>query len=177
MTHQARQYSDEPGWPGQDAGRLMSGLATEALIGHLVARYHNALRLLFPRVIATARTIERLHSDHPDCPHGLANFLKILSDELSDHFDKEQDDLFPSMLHSPQHNLRFPIDRRRAEHEDFSDQLDTLRRLTNAFTAPDHGGSEWRLLYDTCRQLDNNLRLHIHFENDVLFPRFETAAR
>lgn len=157
--------------------RKVSELSNADLIDYVIGRYHTALRSLFPKLIPAARTVERLHSDHPDCPHGLANVLKVLSDELSDHFDKEQDELFPSMLHSPQHNLRFPIDRRRAEHEDFADQLDTLARLTNNYVAPDHTGSDWRMLYDTCRRLDNDLRLHIHFEEDVLFPRFEMAAQ
>lgn len=165
-----------PGTTGTGEPGTVSGLTTPVLISYLTRRYHDALRNLFPKLIAAARIVERLHSDHPDCPRGLANLLSVLSDELSDHIDKEQDDLFPSMLHSPGHNLRFPIDRRRAEHEDFADQLDTLHRLTNGFVAPDHGGSEWRMLYDTCRRLNNDLRLHIHFEDDVLFPRFEAAA-
>jgi regulator of cell morphogenesis and NO signaling len=59
-----------------------------------------------------------------------------------------------------------------AEHVDVVEQLDELARLTTDFTPPQGACTTWRALYEMCRKLDEDLREHMHIENNILFPKF-----
>ena len=49
--------------------------------------------------------------------------------------------------------------------------LRELRSLTNDFLPPKDSSPKWSLLYRGLRSFDTELALHIHIENEVLFPR------
>jgi len=57
------------------------------------------------------------------------------------------------------------------EHENAGRALDEIRRLTAAFTPPPHACATYRGLYEGLRELEHDLHLHIHLENNILFPR------
>ena len=58
------------------------------------------------------------------------------------------------------------------EHEDVLEQLRGLARLTADFTPPEGACTTWRALYASCREIDADLRDHMHLEINVLFRRF-----
>lgn len=144
----------------------------EAMIGHILQRYHAVHMLEFPEAIALARKVERVHRDEPDCPHGLADHLAIMADELAGHQHKEEAVLFPMMLNGGGPMVKFPIARMAAEHDDVEDQLVRLAALTKDYTAPSGACGSWRALCAACRKLDVDLREHMRLENDVLFAHF-----
>jgi regulator of cell morphogenesis and NO signaling len=57
------------------------------------------------------------------------------------------------------------------EHEEHARDLQTLRRLTRKFELPAEACVTWRALYLGLQQLEEELMLHIHLENNVLFRR------
>ena len=145
---------------------------TEALIRYIDERYRTHLRSLLRASIRLARSIEDQRADHDECPLGLKKRLIELNDVLARHQDKERDHLYPAMLADAAQGLRFPILRAMAEHDDISDQLDTIAYLTRDFVAPRNGGETWEVLYANCSLLDAELRLHMHLENNLLYARF-----
>lgn len=146
--------------------------AAQALIEHILERYHETHRREFPRAIDLARTVETVHGADPDCPHGLADHLAIMADDLEGHQRKEENILFPTMMAGSCGVLRFPITRMMSEHDDVYDQLAHLATLTRDFTPPKGASQTWRALSQACRKLDRDLREHMRLENDVLFPHF-----
>ncbi len=96
----------------------------------------------------------------------------VLADTMEDHQVREEEDLYPAMLHSPKHHLRFPVLRAMMDHDEISDQLDTLNRLTSSYAAPAGAGKALKKLYALCATLDGDIRYYMHLENNVLFPRF-----
>lgn len=144
----------------------------EALILHIVTRYHEVHRAEFPEAIRSARKVEAVHADHPAAPRGLADHLALMFDDLEAHQQREERVLFPTMLHGGCQVVRHPIRRMMAEHEDVYRQLDTLRALTDAYEPPEDACATWRALYDACRKLDEDLMEHMRLENDELFAQF-----
>jgi regulator of cell morphogenesis and NO signaling len=147
--------------------------STEALIAHILERFHATHRRELPELYRLAAKVEAVHADHPECPAGLAAFLAETADELEDHMCKEEGVLFPTLLAGGGGCAPFALRRMRMEHEEHGRRLDELARLTRAFTAPDSACGSWRALYAGCAKLDADLRAHIALENDVLFARFE----
>lgn len=145
-----------------------------ALIDHIVARYHDVHRRELPELVLLAEKVERVHRGHADVPAGLAALLRDMQAELEDHMQKEETLLFPMMLRNPGANLSPPILRMRAEHDDHGAMLRRLHALTRDLTAPAEACNTWRALYAGVGKLADDLIEHIHIENNVLFPQYET---
>jgi regulator of cell morphogenesis and NO signaling len=141
-----------------------------ALIAHILDRYHAAHRRELPELIRLARRVEAVHRRHPAAPHGLADLLTVMRQELEAHMRKEEGALFPMILAGERH-LSAPITMMREEHDDHGVRVATLAVLTHAHTPPADACNSWRALYAGTRKLADDLMEHVHLENSVLFPR------
>ena len=149
---------------------------TEDLIANILVRHHAAHRRLLTKAIRLATRVERAHAVHDACPHGLADLLLLISDDLEDHQQKEEAVLFPLMLSGAAASLAGPLSRMRRDHDDLIDLAEGLSALTDGFTPPSGACAAWCALYAVCAQLDVGLNADITLENEVLFPRFGARA-
>jgi len=147
--------------------------ATPALIDHIVARYHETHRRELPELIRLARQVEKVHAGKAGVPSGLAALLERMAAELEQHMCKEELILFPAMKLQPANLvLDAPIACMRHEHDDHGEHLRELDKLTGGITLPAGACRTWQALYAGLVKLTEDLMQHIHFENNVLFPRF-----
>lgn len=152
------------------------GTPTE-LVEHIIARYHEVHRAQLPELIRMARRVEAVHRDNPNTPHGLADALETMEQELLMHMHKEEAVLFPMLRAGGNSFVSQPIAMMRHEHNDHGQALEHLARLTNDITPPMGACNTWRALYTGLAQLREDLINHIHLENNILFPQFEQAAQ
>ena len=145
---------------------------TEALIDHVLARYHAAHRRELPELIALAKRVERVHADVDDAPLGLATLLEAIGQDLADHMAKEEAVLFPMMRRGGNAMIGGPIAVMRHEHAEHVEALRALAELTNGHVPPEDACGSWRALYAGTRKLADDLATHMQIENDILFPRF-----
>lgn len=145
-----------------------------ALIDHILARYHEVHRAQLPELIRMARRVEAVHREHPEVPRGLADFLEHMEQELLSHMVKEEQVLFPMLRTGGNAFVVQPISMMRHEHVDHGEALERLAALTHDATPPASACNTWRALYTGIAQLKEDLIHHIHLENNVLFPQFET---
>ncbi|MBS0465810.1 MAG: iron-sulfur cluster repair protein YtfE [Proteobacteria bacterium] len=145
------------------------------LIDHIVARYHEVHRAQLPELVRMARRVEAVHRENPSTPHGLADALYAVEQELLMHMHKEEAVLFPMLRSGGNSFVRQPIAMMRHEHNDHGQALEHLAELTNDITPPPGACNTWRALYTGLAQLREDLINHIHLENNVLFPQFEQA--
>jgi regulator of cell morphogenesis and NO signaling len=80
--------------------------------------------------------------------------------------------LFPLMRAGDRAVIGHPIQKMRREHEHHGAKLVHIEEMARAFVAPDDACRSWRALYTGAAKFVNDLREHIHIENNVLFPRF-----
>lgn len=149
---------------------------TADLIDHIVTRYHVLHRAELPELIRLARRVEAVHRGHPDVPAGLADLLEDTLQELETHMQKEEMMLFSMMQRGGHPMIEYPITVMRAEHEEHGNRLRLIEGLTNGMVPPEGACATWRALYTGTRKLVDDLREHIHLENNVLFPRWAGMA-
>lgn len=148
----------------------------QALIDHILTRFHAVHRDQLPELIRMARRVESVHRDHPAVPVGLAALLEHIEVELLEHMEKEEQVLFPAM-EGGDAILGAPISSMREEHTGHGALLEQLAALTTEHTPPLGACNTWRALYSGTAQLTDDLISHIHLENNILFPRFEQSLK
>lgn len=141
------------------------------LIHFIVARYHEALRIELPELIALAARIEERHAEKATCPRGLRAQLERMHGAVLDHLAKEERILFPMILAGEGPRTGGPIRIMEAEHDDHGLNLARVRALTDDLTPPEDACPTWRALYLRLATLESELMDHIHLENHILFPR------
>jgi regulator of cell morphogenesis and NO signaling len=141
------------------------------IIEFILSRFHETHRRELPELIELARRVEQTHAGHPAAPKGLAEFIGALAAELDSHMRKEEAMLFPMIL-ADHPMVSTPIAVMEAEHDDHFAALMELAAMTGNMEPPDDACSSWRALYAGLRKLSDDLKEHIHTENNILFPQF-----
>ncbi len=145
---------------------------TDALIEHILSRYHETHRRELPELVRLAARVEARHVGHASVPIGLQAALEELSGALDEHMAKEEQILFPMMRHGGHPMITAPISRMRFEHDEHGERLANLESLTGDLQLPEDACPTWRALYAGLRKLIDDVHEHVHLENNILFPRF-----
>jgi len=159
-----------------------------ALVDHIQRRYHQPLREELPRLAAMLDKVVSRHGDRmADKLLPLQRTLETLQAELIGHMAKEDQVLFPCIvaletgapLPVPDMGawITSPIAMMEAEHEDAGAALAFIRQVTDGFAPPDWACPTFRGLYYGLAQLESDMHVHVHLENNILFPRATELAR
>ena len=148
----------------------------EDFTAYLVSRFHDGHRAQLPELIELAEKVERVHADRDDRPAGLTAELQAIYDELRQHMMKEEQILFPMIRAGNYAMACMPIRVMEMEHDGMGEQLEVLKSITNNVTHPEDACSSWRALYSGVAAFMEELILHTHMENNILFPRVRADA-
>lgn len=156
------------------------------LTAHIVEAFHDPLRTELPRLIAMAHKVDDRHGRTSE-PHAraIATTLERFRDAIEPHTREEEEDVFPLVENleggtaDRDAALSFLAaqDSLEAEHEDAARMLDTLRSLSNGYQPADGVCPTTLGLYHGLGDLEALMHLHVHLENNVLFPRAAALAR
>ena len=108
-----------------------------------------------------------------------------LASELLMHLRKEETILFPAIESSedalgagqpalprlPFGTVANPIRVLEMEHEDAGNALARLREITHNYAVPEFACVTYKAMLTGLRELEEDLHMHIHLENNILFPR------
>ncbi|MBV2164028.1 MAG: hemerythrin domain-containing protein [Comamonas sp.] len=150
----------------------LQATSDQDLVKHILSRYHAIHREQLPELIRLAQKVESVHASSGNCPHGLADCLQGLAQELDAHMRKEEMVLFPLISRGQGAMAAMPINVMRMEHEDHGAELQRLAALTHDITTPEGACTTWRKLYQGLREFRDDLLAHIDTENNILFERF-----
>jgi regulator of cell morphogenesis and NO signaling len=149
------------------------------LVDHLEATHHAYLHAELPRLEALADKVAGVHgSNHPKLVE-LHRLCIALREDLEPHMAKEERVLFPmirelSTAISPPSfhcgSVANPVSMMTREHEQTGRLLQAMRQLTDGYRVPDDACASYRALYEGLAALEADTHLHIHKENNVLFP-------
>ena len=167
---------------------LWATMSPVELVDHVERTHHRYLDAELPRLAELAAKVRGVHGErHPELVRIHATFT-VLQEELEPHLRKEELVLFPLIrrlatsgepVASPGETLRNPISVMLSEHDLAGELLAELRRLTEGYVAPADACGSYRALYEGLEALEADTHLHVHKENNVLFPAVEAleAAR
>jgi regulator of cell morphogenesis and NO signaling len=126
--------------------------------------------------------VARVHGDrHPELLE-IRQLVQDISDEMTAHMFKEENILFPyiKILDSktgahqagaPFSTVQAPINMMEMEHESAGGIMARIRELTLDYTLPEGACGSYRLLYSLLEDFEKDLHIHVHLENNILFPK------
>lgn len=151
------------------------------LVAHIQATYHEPLYRELPRLTAMLAKVVQRHGDRfPDTLPPLQAIFAEMKEELVAHMRREDVVLFPAIVRfeaqpaltagasSP---LAGPIGVMTRQHDDADRALAAIRALTGGYQPPEDACPTFRGLYFGLSDLEHRMALHVHLENNVLFPR------
>jgi regulator of cell morphogenesis and NO signaling len=162
----------------ESAADVMSMSLTE-LVDHIEKTHHAYLREELPRLAGMIQTVASTHGERDPRLHQAQEAFGAMALELSRHMFKEEECLFPMIRQLEASSrppsfhcgtLANPIRQMESEHDDAGSGLERLRELTDGFTPPEWACKTYRALLAGLAFLERDLHLHIHKENNVLFP-------
>ena len=155
------------------------------LIAHIVNTHHACLKCELPAIGTRVAKIYRVYNArYGPTLTGLPEVFARLRAEMERHMQKEEMVLFPAIAacevavnagdpppQSPFGTMANPIAMMEAEHESAGEALAKIREITQNFHVPDYGCVTYRALMSGLKELEEDLHMHVHLENNVLFPR------
>jgi len=149
------------------------------MVDHIEATHHAFVREALPRLRELAAKVVEAHgADHPELHEVQRTFAAICAD-LGPHLLKEENVLFPICreLAAATEPVSFhcgsvgnPIHVMSSEHDAVGQLLLRLRSLTDDYAVPRDACTRYRALFAGLAEFEGDLRLHIHKEDDILFP-------
>lgn len=153
--------------------------SSEEIIQHVIERYHRPLHEELHALSPYVTKVARVHGEgHPELIK-VFELFKALKNELIEHTNKEEATSFPFILtleENPQIENREEIIEEirelEKEHDHAGDILKQLREITDDFTPPVDACGTYRLVYKRLEMLEGDTFMHVHLENNILFPRY-----
>jgi len=175
----AQPAADQIDWSAESMTRLAN---------HIVSRHHVYLREMLPQLGSLLDKVVSKHADkHPNLVE-LREVYTTMWNELLSHMMKEEVVLFPFIRlldqavqagqpapHFHCGSVAAPIHVMEDEHQSAGEALRRMRELTFGFRPPKDACDAYRILMAGLRELESDLHLHIHKENNILFPRAAAA--
>lgn len=150
--------------------------SSEELISHIVETHHGETFRLLKEIDPLMVKVFRVHFSHdPELLMKVHSLFGKLKCELEEHLLKEENILFPLMIKYDKANdekekkeieedIRIIVN----EHEAAGDILKELAEVTDDYKVPEWGCISFKLLYNYLHDLEKDLFIHIHKENNIL---------
>ncbi|WP_420491918.1 iron-sulfur cluster repair di-iron protein [Neobacillus niacini] len=151
---------------------------SSTIIDHVINHYHRTseeeLSLLSPYVTK----VSRVHGDnHPELLKVYELFYEFKK-ELIEHMTKEEEIVFPlikQLTDGTVENREAAINmivELEKEHDHAGEILRQIRAVTSDYTLPLDACGTYRLVYKRLEDLEGLTFMHVHLENNILFPRY-----
>lgn len=167
-----------PAGKDQVQTELLKMTLTE-LANHIEQTHHVYLYRELPELISLAGRVTATHAARDTRLHQVLQGVTLLQSELMNHLAKEEQILFPMIRELEASNslpsfhcgsVGNPIRQMLTEHDDASELLQKLRRLTDGYQSPEWACRSMQTLFTQLQNLEHDLHRHIHKENTILFP-------
>lgn len=165
------------GAPGPDPG--WSQMSMSDLADHIERTHHAFVRETLSRLDALLRKCVAAHAAREPRFVEMQKTVLRFTHDMHDHMIREERVLFPwlrrlerpsAVQFGPPWSVRRPIDCMIHDHDDAHDALLALRELTDEYAPPPDACPTWREVYRLLAKLESDTYLHIHKENNILFP-------
>jgi regulator of cell morphogenesis and NO signaling len=148
------------------------------IIDHVISNYHRVseeeLTMLSPYVTK----VSRVHGDnHPELLKVYELFYEFKK-ELMEHMEKEEAIVFPLIkqladgtVENREDAIAMIVELEK-EHDHAGELLREIRAVTSNYTLPLDACGTYRLVYAGLEALEGLTFMHVHLENNILFPRY-----
>jgi regulator of cell morphogenesis and NO signaling len=151
---------------------------SNTIIDHVISQYHQVtveeLALLSPYVTK----VTRVHGDHHPELMKVYELFYEFKKEMLEHMAKEEAVVFPliralanNTVENREEAIAMIIELEK-EHDHAGEILREIRAVTADFELPLDACGTYRLVYKRLEDLEGLTFMHVHLENNILFPRY-----
>jgi regulator of cell morphogenesis and NO signaling len=153
------------------------------LADFIVNNHHSYVRKNLPELRQYSAKVAQVHGAHHPELSPVQKLVEEINTELTDHMEEEEKVLFAYVkkivqaknnnqpLNKEEKNLSSLIEKMEKEHDVVGRNFDKIRELTKGYAIPEDGCSSYKLLFKMLQEFEDDLHLHIHLENNILFPK------
>jgi len=166
---------------GQDSALHDAPVAK--LIENIVTTHHSYLKLELPRLAGLVTKVASVHGErHPELSSLKETYMTLRTD-LESHLAEEEELLFPMirLMENPERravlkeDYLLAVSSAEEEHTLVGSLLRRMNELTGGYTLPNDGCQTYRVMLHGLMVLEQDIHLHVHKENNILFPRVSQA--
>jgi regulator of cell morphogenesis and NO signaling len=148
------------------------------LSDYIVNTHHKFVLKNLPELVFYTQKIADVHGDHhPELIEVAALFNRI-NEELLQHLKNEEEVLFPAIKEAEKGpslqakaTIVSEITRMQGEHEFAGGAMDKINVLTNNYFIPEDACNTFRVSLKLLEQFEDDLHIHVHLENNILYPK------
>lgn len=156
----------------------------DLLADYIEKKHHRYVSDHIPLLQSYLEKISRVHGDaHPELFEIKTQFDNCAG-ELTTHMKKEELMLFPFIRRmvlakqsgsafpvAPFGTVQNPVSMMLLEHNVEGERFGKIATLSNQYTPPSDGCTTYRVALASLKEFEDDLHLHIHLENNILFPK------
>lgn len=157
----------------------------DLLANYVQKIHHGYVEKAIPVLTAYLDKIAQVHGNrHPEL-FEIKSLFAETAGELTKHMKKEELMVFPyvgklmQLEASGAKELPTPafgsiatlIDQMEDDHEEEGDRFKKIATLSNNYTPPQDACNTYMVAFQKLREFEEDLHLHIHLENNILFPK------
>lgn len=151
---------------------------SKELIEHIKNKYHRELEEELTLLSPYVTKVSKVHGDRHQELLRVYELYYELKKELLEHTAKEEATVFPLLLEldgadsKKRSAILAEITELEKEHDHAGSILKELREITADFNPPIDACGTYRLVYKRLEALEAHTFMHVHLENNILFPRY-----
>ena len=167
-----------------DKVQLTKGVPYDAwpidfLADYIVNTHHSYVKKSIPDLLTYTKKIMQVHGgSHPELME-VYKLTKSVADELTEHMVSEETILFPYVKELVKADKNTVLNQEtigsiaemEAEHDAVGRMLERIRLITKDYTLPADSCASYALTFKLLQDFEDDLFLHIHLENNILFPK------
>lgn len=156
----------------------------DLLIDYIEKKHHRYVSEKIPVLKQFLNKLCKVHGErHPELVT-INELFTASAGELTMHMKKEELILFPfvkklvkaniegNLVNSPQfETVENPIAGMMKEHDNEGARFRKIAKLTNDYTPPSDACNTYKVTFAMLHEFEKDLHLHIHLENNILFPK------
>lgn len=156
----------------------------DRLVDHIEEKHHRYVEQAIQHIRPFLNKVVEVHGDHHPELIGIHELFNETAGNLAQHMKKEELILFPFIRKMVQAEadgtelgrphfgtVENPIAMMKDEHVAEGSRFETIRKLSNDYTPPADACNTYRVTYALLKEFEEDLHLHIHLENNILFPK------
>ena len=151
----------------------------DVLCDYIENTHHQYVKEVLPTLLEISNKVKNKHAEHHNELLRINELIHLINEELMLHMRKEEVILFPFIrsiatdkkINMTTEMLQGPINMMEVEHEQVGEMFAEIKLLTKNYIAPENACASFLMLYKTLKEFQDDLHLHIHLENNILFPK------
>jgi regulator of cell morphogenesis and NO signaling len=153
------------------------------LCDYIMNTHHRFVLKSLPELVFYTEKIASVHGDrHPELKEVAGLFAEI-NRELLQHLKNEEENLFPAVkeyLKSGSDKAKSiitdQIARLSPEHDFAGGAMDKINSITGNYKMPSDGCNTYHVTFGLLEKFEDDLHVHVHLENNILFPKAMKAV-